>query len=163
MSAVEETNTAAAAGPSLSAAALTLPQMPYADAVHAVLARLAFLPDMVETGVRTETVGQPRRELFLRLEWLPGSDDLVPAAVQADGLVVQWSHLTGWSVRCGDDLVAAGVADLADPALVADVAVHAALHGLRCRCERPDPGARWTQAHLLDAALLRYEERPVDW
>lgn len=156
MSAREETNTAA-----VEAIALTLPQLPYADAVHAELAGSAFLPDTAEAGVRTETLGRPHRELFLRLEWLPGNDDLVPAAVQADGLIVQWSHLIGWSVRCGDDLVVPMLSELADPALIADVAVHAALHGLGCVCERPDPLSRWSQADVLDAALVCYDERPV--
>ncbi|MFD9445480.1 hypothetical protein ACFWBR_42455 [Streptomyces sp. NPDC060006] len=154
MSAVEEANAAAVEG--------ALPQLPYGDAVHTVLAALAFLPDTIEAGVRRESIDQ-RGELFLRLEWLPGNDDLVPATVQADGLVVQWSHLTGWSTRCGDDLVAPGLADLADPALVADAAVHAALHGLRCRCEPVTPGRRWSEAHVLDAALQAYDERPVTW
>lgn len=170
MSAIEETNTAAeAAGKSTQlslgeATLLTLPQLPYADAVHAALDELAFLPDTLETGVRTETTAAPHRELFLRLEWLPGNDDLVPAAVKTDGLVVQWSHLIGWSLRSGDDLVVLELlAELAAPALVADVAMHAALCGMRCTCERPDPAARWSEAVHLDIALVRYDEGSVTW
>ena len=51
-----------------------LPQDPYAAAVRAALAALRFQPDAVETGVRQEPGGG--RELFLRLQWLPGHDDL---------------------------------------------------------------------------------------
>lgn len=170
MSAIEETNAAAAAaGKSTQlslgeATRLTLPQLPYADAIHAALAALEFLPDTVEAGVRTETIERPHRELFLRLEWLPGNDDLVPAALQTDGLIVQWSHMTGWSLRTGDDLVVlTSLDDLADPFVVADVAMHAALYGLRCTAERPDTAARWSEAVHLDIALVRYDERLVTW
>ncbi|MEW2570462.1 hypothetical protein [Streptomyces sp. NPDC047070] len=139
-----------------------LPQLPYAAAVHTALVGMAFLPDVVEAGVRRESIDQPVGELFMRLEWLPGNDDLVPTGMHADGLVVQWSHLTGWSVRCGDDLVVLMLSDLADPALIVDLAMHAALHGLRCRCEGPPSRlVRWSEAEALHAALVRYDEGPV--
>ncbi|AVV46429.1 hypothetical protein PYK79_45110 [Streptomyces sp. ID05-04B] len=137
----------------------TLPHLPYADAVDRALAAMEFLPDTIETGMRKEPGPSGQRELFLRLEWLPGHDDLVPDAICASGLVVQWSHLAGWSARADDDLVALAIADLANPALVADAAMHAALHGLRCACEKPDADGRWEQAVYLDIALVAYDER----
>jgi hypothetical protein len=136
------------------------PHAPYADAIHAALRAIEVLPDLVETGLRVE-VFDGQRELFIRVEWLPGHDDLIPAPLRALGLVVQWSHLAGWSVRSGDDV--AGLErtdDLADPAVIADIAMHAVLHGLSCTCERPDPGGRWEFALELDIALVNFEERP---
>ncbi|MEH0547324.1 hypothetical protein QA802_30825 [Streptomyces sp. B21-105] len=168
MTAIEEARPAGASGQSIrdgfrpsvdDATRATLPQLGYADAVDRALAAMEFLPDTIETGMRKEPGPTGQRELFLRLEWLPGHDDLVPDAVCAVGLVVQWSHLAGWSVRAGDDLVALDVSDLADPALIADAAMHAALHGLRCDCEKPQALDRWEQAVYLDIALVAYDER----
>jgi hypothetical protein len=137
----------------------TLPQQFYGDAVSRALAAIEFRPDTLDTGMRKEPGRHGRRELFLQLEWRPGHDDLVPDAVCASGLVVRWSHLAGWSVCAGDDLVALDVSDLADPALIADAALHAALHGLRCDCEKPQALDRWEQAVYLDIALVAYDER----
>ncbi|MFI6337808.1 hypothetical protein [Streptomyces sp. NPDC050535] len=170
MSAIEETDAAAAAAGKSTrlslgeATRLTLPQLPYGDAVHAALAELEFLPDTLDVGVRTETIERPHRELFLRLEWLPGNEGLIPQAVRADGLILQWSHLAGWSLRTGDDLVdLVRLAELADPAVVADVAMHAGLYGVRSIGERPATGARWSEADHLDSALVQYDERLVIW
>jgi len=135
------------------------PHLSYADAVHAALRAIEVLPDLVETGLRVEAF-DGQRELFIRLEWLPGHDDLVPAALQVVGLVVQWSHLAGWSVCAGADVAVLEAADdLAAPALIADAALHAAVHGLRCTCERPDPAGRWEFALELDIALVAFDER----
>ncbi|MDX2681071.1 hypothetical protein [Streptomyces soliscabiei] len=136
----------------------TLPQLRYGDAVDQALAALMFLPDIVEAGMRKESGPVGRRELFLRAEWLPGHDDLVPAPLCESGMAVEWSHLAGWSVRAGDDLVALDVDELADPATVAEAAMHAALCGLRCDCDKPPPG-RWDHAVYLDVALGRFDER----
>jgi hypothetical protein len=136
----------------------TLPHLRYADAVDAAFQDLRFLPDALEMGLRREP-GAGGRELFLRLEWLPGHDDLVPPGMQADGLTVEWSHLVGWLVRSGDELVVPDVDQLADPAAIAGVAMHSALHGLRCACDKPEASARWTDAVYLDIALTRYDER----
>ncbi|MCZ4605251.1 hypothetical protein O3S80_16155 [Streptomyces sp. Lzd4kr] len=165
MSAVEGTTEAGGSGKSIHDSALsvddatraTLPHLPYADAVHAALAEVVMVPDLLETGVRQEHP-RSKRELFLRLQWLPGHDDLVPAAAQADGLTVEWSHLAGWSVRCGDALAVLDVDELADPATVAEAAMHAALCGLDCTCEKP-PAGRWDQALVLDIALVHFDER----
>jgi hypothetical protein len=170
MTAVEETRPAAVAGKSIhgdpqslvdTATRATLPQLRYGDAIDAALAEMTLLPDTVEAGMRREPGGGTGRELFLRLEWLPGHDDLVPPAMQADGLVVQWSHLAGWSARTGGDLVVLDVAELADPAVIAEAAMHAALCGLRCGCVKaPDAAvARWGEAVYLDIALVAYDER----
>ncbi|WP_432032772.1 hypothetical protein [Streptomyces antibioticus] len=169
MTAVEETRTAANPGKSIrdgsqpsvdTATRATLPQLAYADAIDAALAELSLPPDVLETGVRRERDSK-RRELFLRLEWLPGHDDLVPYAMQADGLTVQWSGLAGWSARAGADLVAWDVDELADPDVIAEAAMHAALCGLRCTCVMAPGGsdARWEHAVYLDIALVAYAER----
>ncbi|MDX3024041.1 hypothetical protein [Streptomyces acidiscabies] len=136
----------------------TLPHLPYADAVHAALVALAVVPDVLEAGVRRES-DSPRHLLFARLEWLPGHDDLVPDAGRAEGLTVEWSHPGGWSARIGADLVVLDVDEIAGPEVVADAALHAALCGLRCACERPDGATRWTNAIYLDVALVAYDER----
>ncbi|MFJ2514664.1 hypothetical protein ACIQJX_35155 [Streptomyces griseoviridis] len=160
MSAIEETTagkcTRGAAG---DATRLALPQAPYADAVHAALTTLRTLPDLVDVGVRREQLSGPG-ELFIRAEWLPGHDDLLPVRVREAGLTVQWSHVTGWSLVSGDDLAIPTALDvLAAPEVVAVTAMHAAVHGLVCVCESlPDPGARWEHAAALDAALARYED-----
>jgi hypothetical protein len=170
VSAIEETRPAAGGdGKSIhdsgqlsvdDATRATLPQTRYADAIDAALAELVLLPDTVETGMRSEP-GGPQRELFVRLEWLPGHDDLVPPTLQADGLTVQWSHRAGWSARTADDLVVLDVDELADPAVIAEAAMHAALCGLRCSCVRSPQAstARWDHAVYLDIALTAYDER----
>ncbi|NUP19847.1 MAG: hypothetical protein HOZ81_27965 [Streptomyces sp.] len=166
MTAIEERHTAAPGKSThdsgqLSAGgatrALTLPHLPYADAVHAALRAVEVVPDLVEVGVRTETF-DGQRELFARLEWLPGHDDLVPADVQAAGLVVHWSHLAGWSVCAGADVVVLDADDLADPALIADAALHAAVYGLAEKWVIPFE-ARWQYARELDSALVEFDER----
>jgi hypothetical protein len=134
-----------------------LPQRPYATAVHAALRAIEVLPDSVEIGVRIE-VFDGQRELFVRLEWLPGHDDLVPAVLQEAGLVVHWSHLAVWSACSGDELAELAVDVLADPDTIAERCMHAALCGLGCACEKPPPG-RWEQAAALNAALTSFDER----
>lgn len=163
MTAIEE-HTAEESGKSIhgelsvdGATRATLPQLRYGDAVYAALAQVEFHPDALEAGMRREPGGG--RELFLRLEWLPGHDDLVPVDVLAGGLTVEWSHLIGWLVRAGNDLVVPTTAAIAAPQVVADLAMHAALHGIRCTCEKPDGEARWGDAVYLDIALVAYDER----
>lgn len=136
----------------------TLPQLRYADAVHAALCAIEVLPDAVDTGLHVEDLNGPR-ELFIRLEWLPGHDDLVPDALSKAGLVVRWSHLAGWSACSGAELVDIDVDEIADPVTVAEAAMHAVLCGLGCACEKPPPG-RWEHALYLEIALVNYEERP---
>lgn len=136
----------------------TLPQLRYADAVHAALAAIEVLPDTLDMGLRVEDLNGPR-ELFIRLEWRPSHDDLVPDALNKAGLVVRWSHLAGWSACSGAELVAIDVDEIAAPVTVAEAAMHAVLCGLSCTCEKPPPG-RWEHAVYLDIALVAYEERP---
>lgn len=135
----------------------TLPQLRYADAVYTALAALQLLPDLVETGMRREPGGA--RELFSRLEWLPGHDDLVRPAMRQDGLTLEWSHMAGWLQHSGNDALAPEIDLIADPDTVAETALHAALCGMRCSCEKPPPG-RWDDAVYLEIALARYDERP---
>lgn len=135
-----------------------LPQMRYADAVHAALRPIELLPDALDIGLHIEDLNGPR-ELFIRLEWLPGHDDLVPDALNKHGLVVRWSHLAGWSACSGAELVDFDIDELADPVTVTEAVMHALLCGLSCACEKPAPG-RWEHAVYLDIALGNYEERP---
>lgn len=135
----------------------TLPQLRYADAVHAALGAFEVLPDALDTGLRVEDLNGPS-ELYIRLEWLPAHDDLVPDALSKAGLIVRWSHLAGWSARSGDDLAGLDVDEIADPVTVAEAAMHAALCGLGCACETSPPG-RWEHALYLEIALVHYDER----
>ncbi|MET9089655.1 hypothetical protein ABZX77_48695 [Streptomyces sp. NPDC004237] len=169
MTAIDEQQTTGTAQEGIPGSQLTVddatsathPHLPYADAVHAALAELRLWPDLTEAGTRREgtVMGKRQRpELFARLEWLPGHDDLATLDVQAEGLIVEWSHLGGWAIRSGRDLVVLDVDDIAAPATVAEAAMHAALHGLRCACEQPPPG-RWEHALYLEIALVAYDER----
>ncbi|WP_432135838.1 hypothetical protein [Streptomyces sp. bgisy154] len=134
-----------------------LPQLPYADAVHTALDALALLPDALETGVRRAPDGV--RELFLRLEWLPTHDDLAVPEMHGAGLTLEWSHLGGWLARSGTDVAGPGIDRLADPAVVADTALHAALCGMHCACDKPYRGRRWEHADHLATVLTAYDER----
>ncbi|MBK3575105.1 hypothetical protein JHN63_15050 [Streptomyces sp. MBT65] len=134
-----------------------LPQLRYADAVHAALRPIDLLPDALDVGLHIEDMNGPR-ELFIRLEWLPGHDDLVPDELNTAGLVVRWSHLAGWSACSGAERVGFDIDELADPATVAETAMHAVLCGLSCACEKPAPG-RWEHAVYLEIALVAYDER----
>lgn len=134
----------------------TLPQLRYVDAVDAALAALRLPPDVIETGMRKEPGGA--RELFLRLEWLPEHDDLVKPAMWQDGLTLEWSHLAGWLQRSGNEALAPQIDKIADPDTVAEIALHAALCGMRCSCEKP-PAGRWGDAVYLEIALVAYDER----
>ncbi|MFI1002025.1 hypothetical protein ACIP10_15525 [Streptomyces galbus] len=167
MSAIDEPRDASeAAGKSIPASdqltvdeatRATLPQLRYADAVWAAHQELALIPDALETGVRAESPGGGR-ELFIRLEWLPGHEELARPAVKSDGLTVEWSHLAGWIVRSGDDLHMPDLDQLAAPEVVADLAMHAALCGPGCACPKV-PAGRWEHAVYLDVALVAYDER----
>ncbi|WP_340382256.1 hypothetical protein U5640_36215 [Streptomyces sp. SS7] len=132
------------------------PRDHYAAAVLAELDEIDFTPDRMETGTGHEPEGG--RELFLRLEWLPGHDGLAVPAVRAEGLTLEWSHIAGWLVRSGPDVNAPKVARIADPPVVAHLAVHASVCGIRCGCDKPDGTARWTGADRLTAALDAYDE-----
>ncbi|MEU9972316.1 hypothetical protein [Streptomyces sp. NPDC051014] len=139
----------------------TQPHLPYADAVHAALAEIELLPDLMEAGTRRESAKSGQSlppELFARLEWLEGHDDLATLDVQVEGLVAEWSHLGGWAIRSGRDLVVLDVDDLADPSTIAEAVMHAALCGLRCSCDMLPPG-RWEHAAYLETALAAYNER----
>lgn len=164
MTAIEE-HTASTAGKSThdggqptvgDATRATLPQLPYGDAVHAALAALQLLPDLMDAGVRQEPPNG-KGDLFLRLEWQPGHDDLAPLASRLEGLTVQWSHRAGWSVRCGADQDPLGIDKAADPDTVAEAALHAVLCGPGCDCVKPPPG-RWEHADRLLAALTAYDQ-----
>lgn len=140
--------------------ALTLPHLPYGDAVHAALNAAGIVPDKVETGSRIDGAnhGRARRELFLRLEWLPGHEDLA-AAHRAAGMTLEWSHLAGWSVHFSDDLVALDADELAAPDVLATAVLEAATEGFDFEWTPPPVASRWEHALELDIALVHYDER----
>ncbi|MFF6825019.1 hypothetical protein [Streptomyces longwoodensis] len=135
-----------------------LPQLAYADAVWAAHETLELIPDALETGVRAESPGGGQ-ELFIRLEWLPGHDDLLHPAVRRDGLTVEWSHLAGWIVRSGADVHAPPVDQLAAPEAVAWLSMHAALCRPGCACAKREDSGRWEHAVYLEIAIGHYTER----
>ncbi|MEY2249373.1 hypothetical protein AB8A21_41780, partial [Streptomyces sp. BF23-18] len=110
--------------------ALTLPHLPYGDAVLAALHAAAIVPDTLEAGCRVDGANYGRRhqELFLRLEWLPGHEDLA-APHRAKGMALEWSHLVGWTVRFGDDLAVLDADELAAPDLLVAAVLEAATEG----------------------------------
>ncbi|MFE3855268.1 hypothetical protein ACFXPN_29570 [Streptomyces griseorubiginosus] len=139
--------------------ALTLPQLPYADAVHAELLAVAMPPSALEAGVRRGRAGGD--ELFLRAVW-PAGTALLGDPVRPYGLTIAWSHVTGWAAHDADGhTLLLDVDVLAAPALIA----HAALHLAGQRLDggeswTPPPGpARWGEAVYLDIALAHYEDR----
>ncbi|MFD5468855.1 hypothetical protein [Streptomyces sp. NPDC127105] len=138
---------------------LPLPQLPYADAVHAALTEARITPDVVEAGLRNEQPRNPRSrpELFLRLVWLP-DHAAVAAAAEEDGLTLRWSGVTGWSAHNHADARLLPVDALADPALIVDAARHYARHGLTKDWVHPFQ-ARWSEAVYLDIALVKFDER----
>jgi hypothetical protein len=140
---------------------LTLPHLPYGDAVHTELTASGLEPDMVEAGVRREPGGP--RELFLTVTWSPGHPDLARESWPR-GLTLSWSHLTGWSTHDGDTVRALGddVDDIAPPALIADAVLHLAVHGLDIAWV-PPVGGRWEHAAVLDTDLEEFAEREVTW
>lgn len=168
MTAIEETGSATASGksthddgvrPSVGDAtrALSLPHLPYVDAVHAELTEAGLVPDVVDSGVRVEgPYGEGPRQLIAEAAWLPGNEVLAED-VRAGGLVLQWSHLTGWSVLVGDDLVVLDVDKVAEPLLLADAVQHLARRGPGALWVVPF-AARWEHAVDLDAALAALDE-----
>ncbi|MEV8245006.1 hypothetical protein AB0R01_14690 [Streptomyces rochei] len=135
--------------------ALTLPQLPYADALHAALDEAGLQPGVLEAGLR-EDGGRP--ELFLRLCWPPLHHGLADA-VQDTGVTLAWSHVTGWTAHDADGRSALlDVDELADVALVVDAARHFTRRGLADEWLPPGT-ARWTEAVYLDVALGLFDER----
>jgi hypothetical protein len=142
--------------------ALTLPQLPYGDAVHAALHAAGIVPDTLEAGCRIDgsSYGHSRQELFLRLEWLPGHEDLA-APHRATGMGLDWSHLIGWTVRFGDDLVVLDVDELAAPDLLVAAVLEAATEGFDFVWTPPPGAGRWDHALELDIALVNFDDREV--
>lgn len=139
--------------------ALTLPQLPYGDAVHAELRAVAMPPSSFEAGVRRGRTGT--EELYLRAVW-PVGTPLLDDRVRPHGLTIAWSHVTGWSAHDINENVALLDLDmLAAPRLIAHAALHLAeepLDGGEPWTPPPSAG-RWSEAVYLDIALARYEDR----
>ena len=140
---------------------LTLPHLPYADAVLAALDAAGLQPAAVEAGLRRGRTGTP--ELYARAVWPAGSPGLTDAA-RARGLTLAWSHVTGWSVHDAEENCALLDVDaLAAPELVADAARHHAAHGIDPdQPWTPPADGRWTDAVYLDIALSRFEDHPEE-
>ncbi|MFE6282466.1 hypothetical protein [Streptomyces sp. NPDC057877] len=140
--------------------ALPLPHLPYADAVHVELVAAGLEPDRIDAGIRREPGGP--RELYLTAVWEAEHPDL-HGDLWPEGMTVSWSHLTGWSTHDGDTVRALVDVDaIAPPALIADAALHLAVHGLHVTWV-PPVGGRWQHAPALDAALAAYPAREVEW
>ncbi|MFE7966941.1 hypothetical protein ACFU0X_28505 [Streptomyces cellulosae] len=139
--------------------ALSLPQIPYADAVYAALLDVGLQPSAYEAGLRRGRTGTP--ELYVRAVWPSGAPALADPA-RPRGLTVAWSHVTGWAAHDADEQCALLPVDaLAAPELVADAARHHAAHGIDPdQPWAPAADGRWTDAVYLDIALTRFGERP---
>ncbi|MFJ9243774.1 hypothetical protein [Streptomyces sp. NPDC101776] len=143
-------------------ALMGVPQLPYADAVHAELLAQCMPPAAVETGVRDNRSGAP--ELFLRAVW-PAGTAFLGGLVRDRGLTLAWSHVTGWSAHDAYGVCRLLDVDaLADPRLIAHAAVHLAREPLdEGALWAPLPGlGRWSEAVYLDIALAHYDEREND-
>ncbi|PZG97830.1 hypothetical protein C1I97_25175 [Streptomyces sp. NTH33] len=172
MTAIEETGTARTGkstqtgSSQLSAGeatrSLTLPHLPYADAVHAALAAAAMPPAVLEVGVRDAQPEAKRRApvLFMRFVWPVGST-LLTDDVRSKGLTLAWSHVTGWSAHnAADDAELLEVDPLADPRLIAMAALDLAEQDLSLLWSPPDGTAgRWSEAVYLDIALVHFDEQ----
>ncbi|TQE35446.1 hypothetical protein [Streptomyces ipomoeae] len=134
------------------------PHLAYGDAVHAALVAEGLRPDVIEAGRRDR---RAERELYLRLVWLPGHEDLEPD-LRRDGMVLAWSHLGGWAATTGPgglDMRHLVISDLASPAAVVEAALHLTQDGIDCAWEPADLTARWEYAGELDMALVDFDER----
>lgn len=172
MSAIEESSPAAVVGKSTQGSELPvgdatrllmLPQLPYADAVHAELLAAELTPSAFEAGLRRGRTGAS--ELYVRAVWPVGAPRL-GEAVRPYGLTIAWSHVTGWSAHdIYEHCQLLDVDVLADPRLIAQAAQHLAVESLDGgELWTPASGAgRWSEAVYLDIALCRFEERPVEW
>jgi hypothetical protein len=135
---------------------LTLPHLPYGDAVLAKLDAARTPPAAVEAGLRS--LRSP--ELFMRFVW-PVGTALLDDGVRDKGLTLAWSHVTGWSAH--DAYGAAELLDvdaLADPRLIALAAldlVEQEVH--RWRPPEGLTGGRWSEAVYLDIALGLFDEK----
>uniref|UniRef100_A0AAU2A2E0 Uncharacterized protein n=1 Tax=Streptomyces sp. NBC_00093 TaxID=2975649 RepID=A0AAU2A2E0_9ACTN len=167
MSAIEETDAARTAGkdtrgglqPSGAASTHTvvaafMPHLPYADAVHAELVEWELHPEALEAGVRAG--GPGGRELFLRLVWPAGHEDLAES-VRPDGLTLAWTHITGWSVHTLDETRLLDVDEFVAPAVLAEYVLHLAEHGLEHDWAPEDP-ARWEYALVVEIACILLDE-----
>lgn len=168
MSAIEETAAAGTAGkdtrgglqPSGAASTHTvvaafMPHLPYADAVHAELVEWELHPEALEAGVR---VGGPggQRELFLRLVWPAGHEDLAES-VRPDGLALGWSHITGWSVHTLGQGRLLDLDEFVAPSVLAEYVLHLAEYGLD-RDWAPEDSARWEHALTVEIACILLDE-----
>lgn len=140
--------------------ALSLPQLPYADAVYAALLAVGLQPSAYEAGLRRSQTGRP--ELYVRAVWPAGAPALADPA-RPHGLTIAWSHVTGWAAHNADEqCVLLDVDALAWPELVADAARHHAAHGIDPdQPWVPPADGRWADAVYLDIALTLIKERPL--
>lgn len=169
MSAIEETDTTRTAGqdtpgdgqPSGAASTHTvvaafLPHLAYGDAIHTELGEWELHPEVMEAGVRTAGP-RGRRELFLRLVWPAGHDDLA-ADVRPDGLTLAWSHITGWSVHTLDVGRLLDVHEFVAPSVLAEFMLHLAEHGLNGSWTPGEDAARWEHAGAAELACVLFDE-----
>jgi hypothetical protein len=139
---------------------LTLPHLPYADAVVAELDAVCMPPVAVEAGLRDARPGAP--VLFMRFVW-PAGTALLDDGVREKGLTLAWSQVTGWTAHNAEDKAELlDVDTLADPRLIALAALDLAEQDLSLRWSPPDGAdGRWTEAVYLDIALVNFDDRGV--
>jgi hypothetical protein len=130
------------------------PHLPYGDAVHTALVAEGLRPDVTEAGRRER---RAERELYLRLVWLPGHEDLEPDLAR-DGMSLVWSHLGGWAAHSHLDVRPLLIDALASPAAVVEAALNLTQDGIGCTWEPADRRARWADAGALDMALVAFDE-----
>ena len=138
---------------------LTLPHLPYADAVLAELDDVGMAPAALEVGLRDAKPGSP--VLFLRCVW-PVDSPLLADGVRDRGLTLAWSHVTGWSAHNavgGAELL--NVDAIADPRLIGWAVLDLAKQDRDLRWSPPDRAAadRWSEAVYLDVALGLFDEK----
>ncbi|EPD63144.1 hypothetical protein [Streptomyces sp. HGB0020] len=172
MSAIDETTAAATVGKSTLGGSqlpvgdatrrlFMVPQLDYADAVHAELLTVAMPPACYEAGIRRSVAAKP--ELYIRATWLVGSP-LLDDKVRGLGLVIGWSHKSGWAAHdIEDNSQLFNVDVLADPRLIAYAALHLAEEPLTGEPWTPpedlDPDRRWSEAVYTDIALGKFDLR----
>ncbi|MFD9107173.1 hypothetical protein [Streptomyces bottropensis] len=134
------------------------PHLAYAGAVHAALVAEGLRPEVTEVGRRER---RHERELYMRLVWLPGHEDLEPDG-QTYGLTLAWSHLGGWAATSGPGGLQERtllISDLASPAAVVEAALHLTQDGIDTDWKPSDLTDRWEFAGALDLALVRFDEQ----
>ncbi|MDX3629019.1 hypothetical protein PV728_01580 [Streptomyces europaeiscabiei] len=132
------------------------PHLPYYAAVYTALVAEGLRPEITEVGRRER---RAERELYVRLVWLPGHEDLEPD-MRLYGMTLAWSHLGGWVATSGPGQLQVRtllISDLASPAAVVEAALNLTQDGIDTDWQPSDLTARWENAGALDMALVSFD------